>query len=84
MPLLFTLNVGGKLEKAQLETYKKERFMIVQRGKIELVCSTEDKRKFVLEEGDSLYCRCNVPCKKMSNAGGKKAIMLWVVRAPLL
>lgn len=84
VPLLFTLNVGGKLEKAQLETYKKERFMIVQRGKIELVCATEDKRKFVLEEGDSLYCKCNVPCEKMSNVGGKKAIMLWVVRAPLL
>lgn len=58
--------------------------MFTQKGKIELVCSKEDKKKFIMEEGDSLYCKCDVSCKRMSNIGNKQAVMLWVVRAPLL
>lgn len=84
VPLVFTLDVGGKIEKAHLEIYRKERFIFTLKGKIELACSTEDKKKFILEEGGSLYCKCDAPCKKMSNIGNKQAIMLWVVRAPLL
>lgn len=84
VPFLFTLDVGGEIRKEQLHTYRKERFMFTQKGKIELVCSMEDKKKFVLEEGDSLYCKCDAPCKKMLNIGDREAIMLWVVRTPLL
>lgn len=84
VPLVFTLDAGGKIEKAHLETYRKERFMFTQKGKIELACSTEDKKKFIMEEGDSLYCKCDVSCKKMSNIGNEQAVMLWVVRVPLL
>lgn len=84
VPLLFTLDVGGEIRKEQLQTYRKERFMFTQKGKIELVCSIEDKKKFIMEEGDSMYCKCEVPCKRMSNIGNEQAVMLWVVRAPLL
>ncbi len=84
VPLLFTLNKGAKIGEERLWHYKKERFMLTQEGQVELTCSKEDKKKFVLEEGDSLYCKCECPCKKMENIGNKKAVILWVVRAPLL
>lgn len=84
VPLLFTLDIKGEIGKERLQAYRKERFMFVQKGKIELVCGREGKRKLVLEEGDSLYCKCDVPCKKMSNIGNEKAIVVWVLRAPLL
>lgn len=83
VPLLFTLNRGAKISEERLWHYKKERFMLTQEGTVELTCSKEDKKKFVLEEGDSLYCKCECPCKKMENVGNKKAVILWVVRAPL-
>lgn len=84
VPLLFTLKKGAKVEEELLRSYRKERFMFILKGKIEFVCSKEDKRKFILEEGDSLYCKCNLPCKRMSNIGNQEAVILWVVRAPLL
>lgn len=84
IPLLFTLNRGARIGEERLWHYKKERFMLTQEGKVELTCSKEDKKKFVLEEGDSLYCKCECTCKEMKNVGNKKAVILWVVRAPLL
>ena len=84
VPLLFTLNRGAEIGEERLGHYKKERFMLIQEGKVELTCNKEDKKKFVLEEGDSLYCKCECPCKKMENIGNKKAVILWVVRPPLL
>jgi len=87
VPLVFTLGVGGRLSKGQLEKYNKERFMMVLKGKVELLCGAGDKRKFILQKGDSLYCKCDVPCKRVSNIGNrenignKEAIVLWVVRA---
>lgn len=84
VPLLFTLDIGGKIGQDQLWPYRKERFMITLKGKIELICGKEDRRKFVMEEGDSLYCKCDLCCNKMSNIGKQEAIMLWVVRAPIL
>lgn len=84
VPLLFSLNIGCEIGKAQLAVYKKERFMTTLKGKIKLICSTEDKKEFIMGEGDSLYCKCDAPCKKMSNIGDEEAIMLWVVRTPLL
>ena len=84
VPLLFTLNKGAKIGEERLWHYKKEKFMLTQEGKVEITCSKKDKKKFVLEEGDSLYCKCECPCKKMENIGNKKAVILWVMRAPLL
>lgn len=83
VPLLFILGIKGEIGKEQLQAYRRERFKFVQRGKIELVCGRE-KRKFILEEEDSLHCKCDVPCKKVINIGSKKAVVLWVVRTPLL
>lgn len=84
VPLLFTLNVNGEIEKEQLALYRKERFISAQKGKIELVCSRGDEKKFVLDEGDCVYCKCDVPCKRMSNIGNRKAVVMWVIRAPLV
>jgi len=78
-PVLFTLKLGGKLSKSQLEAFKEERFICVLKGKIELACL---KGNFILEEGDSIYCKCDASCNKMSNVGNKEAIVLWVMRTP--
>lgn len=84
VPLLFTLSVKGEIKEEQLALYRKERFIFVQKGKVELVCNREDEKKFVLDEGGCLYCKCDVPCKKMSNIGNRKAVVLWVIRAPVI
>lgn len=84
VPLLFALDIKGDIGGERLKIYRRERFIFVHRGKIELACSRVDKRKFIMEEGDSIYCKCEVPCKGMSNIGNEKAIVLWMVRAPLL
>ena len=78
-PVLFTLKLGGKLSKSQLEAFKEERFINVLKGKIELACL---KGNYILEEGDSIYCKCDASCSKMSNFGNKEAIVLWVMRTP--
>jgi transcriptional regulator with XRE-family HTH domain len=78
-PLLFTLKVGGEIIKSELETFKGERFMHVQKGKIELECF---KRKFTLGEGDNLYCKCDSSCNRMLNIGNQEAIVLWIIRPP--
>ncbi|HEB34754.1 hypothetical protein LCGC14_0688690 [marine sediment metagenome] len=78
-PVLFTLKLGGKLSKSQLEAFKEERFIYVLKGKIELACL---KGNFILEEGDSVYCKCDASCRKMSNVGNKEATVLWVMRTP--
>lgn len=84
VPLLFTLGVKGEIGKERLTNYRKERFIFIHKGKIELACGKENKRKFIMEEEDSLYCKCDVPCKGILNIGKEKATVLWVVRAPLL
>ncbi len=78
-PVLFTLKVGGEISKPQFEAFKEERFIYVLKGKIELACL---KGKFILEEGDSLYCKCDASCNKMSNVGNQEATVLWVMRTP--
>lgn len=78
-PVLFTLKLGGKLSKSQLEAFKEERFINVLKGKIELACF---KESFILEEGDSIYCKCDASCNEMSNVGNKEAIVLGVMRTP--
>ncbi len=78
-PVLFTLKLGGKLSQSQLEAFKEERFIYVLEGKIELACL---KGNFILEEGDSIYCKCDASCSKMSNVGNEEAIVLWVLRTP--
>lgn len=78
-PVLFTLKLGEKLSKSQLEAFKEERFICVLKGKIELACL---KGNFILEEEDSIYCKCDASCRKMSNVGNKEAIVLWVMRTP--
>ena len=84
VPILFTLDIEGKIGKKQLQTYRRERFIYTLKGKIELSCGDDLKKKFVLEEGDSVYCKCGEPCGKMSNIGNEEAIILWVVCTPVL
>lgn len=78
--VLFTLKAGGKVSKLQLKEFRGEKFINVQKGKIELECF---KGKFILEEGDILYCKCDEVCHKMSNIGNQEAFILWIVRVPL-
>ena len=78
IPVIFTLKAGGEVSKSQLETFKEERYMNVLKGKIEISCF---KKNFILKEGDSLYCKCDASCNKMSNIGNQEAIVLWVMRA---
>lgn len=84
VPILFTLKKGARAKEESLLPYRKERFMFTLKGKIELKCGREDKRKLILEEGDSLYCKSDFFCKSMSNIGNEEAAILWVVQAPLL
>jgi len=84
VPLLFTLKRKAKIGEDLLWHYRKEKFMLTLKGKIELACGKVDKRKFILEEGDSIYCKCNLSCKEISNISNKEAEMLWVVKTPLL
>lgn len=84
VPIIFTLAEGGEFGPSHLIKYHRERFVMVQKGRIELRCYVQDKRSFVLEQGDCLYCKCDVPCRGMANIGTREAIVLWVLRAPVL
>lgn len=76
-PLLFTLKVGGKAERDGVSRQGEE-FGIVLKGKVELL---RDKKKFIMEEGDSIYFKSSKP-HKMVNIDDVEARILWVIYIP--
>lgn len=73
-PQVFTLGVGAELAK-ELINPGGEKFGMVLKGKVELLCDSE---KLILEEGDSIYCAYTQKPKKMINVGQTEVRFLWV------
>ncbi|MBU2540695.1 MAG: XRE family transcriptional regulator [Candidatus Omnitrophica bacterium] len=73
-PLIIRLQKGGELKK-QLLLEEGDVFIMVMGGNVELVF---DKEKFVLNKGDSFYCKGQNRPQKIINAGSKEATLLWV------
>ena len=73
-PLIFRLQKGGEIKK-ELLLEEGDAFVRVIEGNIELHC---DKEKFVLHKGDSFYCKGQKRPQKITNAGNKEAVLLWV------
>lgn len=75
-PFIFRLGAAAKLTK-ELIRPAGEKFAMVLKGKIEFFCNEE---KFILEEGDSIYCTSIQMPQKAVNIGSIEAELLWVVR----
>lgn len=73
-PVLFTLEVGGKIEK-QSDSLDGEEFGFVLKGKVELLRGRE---KFIMEKGDSIYFK-GIKSHKIVNIGNNEAKILWIV-----
>lgn len=73
-PLMFRLEKGGEI-KRELLLEEGDAFIMVMEGDVELVF---DKEKFVLNKGDSFYCKGQKRPQKITNVGDKEAVLLWV------
>ncbi|MBU4312409.1 MAG: XRE family transcriptional regulator [Candidatus Omnitrophica bacterium] len=73
-PLMIRLQKGGEIKK-ELLLEEGDAFVKVMGGNIEIVC---DKEKFVLNKGDSLYCKGQKRPQKIINSGDKETVLLWV------
>ncbi|MBI5555839.1 MAG: helix-turn-helix transcriptional regulator [Elusimicrobia bacterium] len=74
-PYIFTIGIGAELTR-ELNYPEGEKFGIVLKGKLELLCAEEN---FIFEEGDSIYCAHTQQTKKITNVGGAEAKFLWIV-----
>lgn len=77
-PLILRLRKGGEVKK-ELLLAEGDAFVMVTQGNIQLHC---DKEKFVLHKGDSFYCKGQKRPQKITNAGNKEAVILWVRSTP--
>lgn len=77
-PQVFTLGAGSELRK-ELMYPEGEKFGMVLKGKVELLCDSE---KLTFEEGDSIYCASTQKPHRAMNVGETEAKLLWVVFAP--
>ena len=77
-PSIFTLGINAELTKEVIYP-EGEKFGVVLKGKMELSCADE---KFILEEGDSIYCTFSQKLRKLVNIGKIEAKLLWVVLSP--
>ena len=73
-PLIVKLQKGGEIKK-ELLLEEGDAFVLVMAGDIELIC---DKEKFVLNKGDSFYCKGQKRPQKAVNVGNTEAVLLWV------
>lgn len=74
-PLIFRLSKGGGIKKEVL-LEEGDTFVMVIEGSIELYY---DKEKFVLNKGDSFYCKAvGKRPQKIANISNREAILLWV------
>lgn len=74
-PSIFTLGVNAELTKEVIYP-EGEKFGMVLKGKIELSCGDE---KFIVEEGDSIYCAVTQKLKKVVNIADTEAKLFWIV-----
>ena len=74
-PYVFTLEAGSELTKELIDPAG-EKFGMVLKGKIELLCDSE---KLILEEGDSIYCASTKKLKRMITMSEAGAKFLWIV-----
>ena len=65
---------GGEIKKDVL-LEEGDTFVIVMEGQVELSC---DKESFVLNKGDSFYCKGQKRPQKITNIDNKLAVLLWV------
>ena len=73
-PQVFTLGIGTELTK-ELMYPQGEKFGMVLKGKVELLCDSE---KFTLEEGDSIYCAYTQKLQGIKNIGSTETKFLWI------
>ncbi|MDP2831315.1 MAG: XRE family transcriptional regulator [Candidatus Omnitrophota bacterium] len=74
-PFIFTLGINAELTKEVIYP-EGEKFGMVLTGKIELSCGDE---KFIVEEGDSIYCAFTRKIQRIVNIGENEAKLLLVV-----
>ena len=74
-PQVFSIGTGAKLTK-ELACPQGEKFAMVLKGKMELLCGSE---KLILEEGDSIYFAYTRKPLKVLNAGKSEVKLLWIV-----
>jgi transcriptional regulator with XRE-family HTH domain len=77
-PQVFTMGIGAELPKEIIHA-KGEKFGMVLRGKIELLCNEE---KVILEEGDSIYWTYSQAPQKAINIGETEVKLLLIVFVP--
>ena len=77
-PQVFTLGGDAELTK-ELMYPEGEKFGMVLKGKVELLCDSE---KLTFEEGDSIYCTSTQKPSRLINVGETEAKFLWVVFTP--
>ena len=78
LPRLFTIGTAADFTK-ELIYPEGEKFGMILKGKVEFVC---DEEKFILAEGDSIYCAYTHKLSRVKNIGRTAAKLLWVVFSP--
>ena len=73
-PVIFRLQKGGEI-KRELLLAEGDAFVMVMEGSIKLHCG---KEKFVLNKGDTFYCKGQKRPQKITNVGNKEVVLLWV------
>lgn len=74
-PQVFTLESGSELTK-ELTYPQGEKFGMVLKGKAQLDCGAD---KFILEEGDSIYCAYTQKLKRLINISEAETKFLWII-----
>ena len=77
-PKFFTIGVGAGLSEELIYPHG-EKFGMVLKGKVELLC---DSKRLILGEGDSIYCAYTKKLQKLTNTGKSEAKFLWIVFTP--
>jgi transcriptional regulator with XRE-family HTH domain len=75
---VFTLGAGSELTK-ELMYPEGEKFGMVLKGKMELLCDSE---KLTFEEGDSIYCAYTQKLQGIKNIGLTETKFLWISFTP--
>ncbi|MDP8258180.1 MAG: XRE family transcriptional regulator [Candidatus Aadella gelida] len=73
-PLIFRLQKGGKIKKEVL-LEQGDTFVMLMEGEVELFCEEE---RFVLNKGDSFYCKGRKRPQKIANISSEEAVLLWI------
>ena len=73
-PLVFRLQKNGEVKK-ELLLEEGDAFVMVMEGNVNLVY---DNKKFVLNKGDSFYCKGQKRPQRITNGGDKETVLLGV------